>query len=221
MAHKKDLLESFVPVVRFHGLKTEKNVSITGTLTLTGGLTHAGNLGVTGTITGTSASASALTVGPAGATNPVLKVDASTASAATGLSITGAAAGSRLAIAVISSGTNEGMNIDAKGSGSITLGQTSTGQINMIRAVSASSTIGAVGVITATNGTAATAGGAEALRLGSGASGVTGIYTGSGAPTVSAPKGSLYLRTDGSGTGDRAYINTNGTTTWTALTTAA
>jgi len=48
-----------------------------------------------------------------------------------------------------------------------------------------------------------------------------GIFFGSGAPTLSAAKGSLYLRSDGSGTGDRAYINTNGTTTWTPLTTAA
>jgi len=38
---------------------------------------------------------------------------------------------------------------------------------------------------------------------------------------LSAAKGSLYLRSDGSGTGDRAYINTDGGTTWTALTTAA
>lgn len=48
-----------------------------------------------------------------------------------------------------------------------------------------------------------------------------GTFFGSGAPTLSAAKGSLYLRSDGSGTGDRAYINTNGSTTWTALTTAA
>lgn len=48
-----------------------------------------------------------------------------------------------------------------------------------------------------------------------------GIYSGAGAPAISAAQGSLYLRTDGSGTGDRAYINTDGGTTWTALTTAA
>src|SRR3990167_6611322 len=47
------------------------------------------------------------------------------------------------------------------------------------------------------------------------------IFFGSGAPTLSAAKGSLYLRSDGSGTGDRAYINSDGSTTWTALTTAA
>jgi hypothetical protein len=48
-----------------------------------------------------------------------------------------------------------------------------------------------------------------------------GIFFGSGAPTLSAAKGSLYLRTDGTTTNDRAYINTDGATTWTALTTAA
>jgi hypothetical protein len=47
-----------------------------------------------------------------------------------------------------------------------------------------------------------------------------GIFFGSGAPSVSAAKGSLYLRSNGSGTGDRAYINTDGGTTWTAITTA-
>lgn len=71
------------------------------------------------------------------------------------------------------------------------------------------------------SGDSATAGGAEAIRIGTGASGVAGIYFGSGAPTVSAPKGSLYLRTDGSSTSTRLYVNTNGSTTWTNVTTAA
>lgn len=48
-----------------------------------------------------------------------------------------------------------------------------------------------------------------------------GLYSGTGAPTFTAAKGSLYLRTDGSSTSTRAYINTNGATTWTAITTAA
>ncbi len=47
------------------------------------------------------------------------------------------------------------------------------------------------------------------------------ILSGSGAPSMVAPKGSLYLRTDGSGTTNRAYINTDGSTTWTAITTSA
>ena len=48
-----------------------------------------------------------------------------------------------------------------------------------------------------------------------------GVFFGSGAPTLSAAKGSLYLRSDGSGTGDRMYVNTDGSTSWTAVTTAA
>lgn len=48
-----------------------------------------------------------------------------------------------------------------------------------------------------------------------------GVFFGSGAPTLSAAKGSLYLRSDGSTTNDRMYVNTNGTTGWTAVITAA
>ena len=48
-----------------------------------------------------------------------------------------------------------------------------------------------------------------------------GIYFGSGAPTISAAQGSLYLRSDGSSTSTRAYVNTNGTTGWAAITTAS
>ena len=48
-----------------------------------------------------------------------------------------------------------------------------------------------------------------------------GVFFGSGAPTLSAAKGSLYLRSDGTTTNDRMYVNTNGSTTWTAVTTAA
>jgi hypothetical protein len=47
-----------------------------------------------------------------------------------------------------------------------------------------------------------------------------GIFFGSGAPTLSAAQGSLYLRSDGSSGSTRAYINTNGTTGWTNITTA-
>ena len=84
----------------------------------------------------------------------------------------------------------------------------------------AATTVSATGNITADSATGLVAGGASAFIATNVAAGM-GIYVGSGAPTVAAAKGSLYLRSDGSGTGDRAYINTNGSTTWTALTTAA
>lgn len=47
------------------------------------------------------------------------------------------------------------------------------------------------------------------------------ITAGAGAPAGVAPQGSLYLRTNGTGTNDRAYINTDGATTWTAIVTVA
>ena len=74
--------------------------------------------------------------------------------------------------------------------------------------------------VTALSGSALTAGGAAAF-VGTNTAGSMGIYFGSGAPTVAAAKGSLYLRSDGSSTSTRAYINTDGSTTWTAITTAA
>jgi len=68
--------------------------------------------------------------------------------------------------------------------------------------------------------TAVTAGGdaTAAITLGAG---LVGIYVGSGAPTITAAQGSMYFRTDGSSTSTRLYINTTGSTTWTAVTTAA
>lgn len=66
-------------------------------------------------------------------------------------------------------------------------------------------------------GIATTAGGAEVFEIGG--NGI-GLYIGSGAPTISAIKGSLYIRTDGSSSSTRLYVN-NGTTTWVAVTTAS
>lgn len=63
-------------------------------------------------------------------------------------------------------------------------------------------------------------GGSSTARLIFGSSADFGIYIGSGVPTVSAGQGSLYLRSDGSANNNRAYINTDGGTTWTPLTTA-
>src|SRR5207253_7431019 len=63
------------------------------------------------------AAAAALAVGANGATNPVLKVDASTASVATGLKVTGAAAGAGVTLAPISSGSNEDLILGGLGTG--------------------------------------------------------------------------------------------------------
>lgn len=95
--------------------------------------TQGGTAAFTG-LTVTSASATAATVGLNGATNPALQVDASTASSATGLKIKSAAAASGVALSVISSGTNENLTVDAKGSGTISLNVTGTGNIVLGRA---------------------------------------------------------------------------------------
>jgi hypothetical protein len=42
MAHKKDLIESFVPVVRYNGLKTDKAATFGSTVAITGALTASG-----------------------------------------------------------------------------------------------------------------------------------------------------------------------------------
>lgn len=66
---------------------------------------------------------------------------------------------------------------------------------------------------------AITSGGAQGIGFVSTSTANFGVFFGSGAPTISAAKGSIYLRSDGSGVNDRAYINTNGSTTWTAIVT--
>lgn len=131
----------------------------------------------------TSASATALAAGPNGTTDPVLQVDASTASAATGVKVTGAAAGAGVAVAAISSGTDEALAVDAKGSGTITLGATSTGGITLARATTLSSTLtyGGVTLAASVTGTGsmvlATAPTVTTLTVSSGGIAVTGNST--------------------------------------------
>lgn len=174
---------------------TNENLTIdakgSGTVSInatgTGAITLARNTGVTGTGTITSTSASALTVGANGATNPVLKVDANTASVATGLSITGAAAAAGAALAVISSGTNENLTIDAKGSGTITLNATGTGNVVSTRALVGSSSIKSAHA-TAGIGYATGAGG-TVTQATSRTTGVT-VNTATGAITLVSAAGS-------------------------------
>lgn len=92
-------------------------------------------------------------------------------------------------------GPNANLRLNANGSGVITLNNT----LN-------------VGSFVSTQ-----AGGVASITLG-----LSGphICFGSGVPTLSAPQGSLYLRTDGSSTSTRMYVNTNGSTGWTGVTTA-
>lgn len=76
-----------------------------------------------------SANAAAFVVGPNGTTNPTLSVVTNTASAATGVSITGAAAGSGATISPTSSGTNENLIFSPKGAGVIEQRNGTTAQV--------------------------------------------------------------------------------------------
>lgn len=92
---------------------------------------------------------------------------------------------------------------------------TAAGSFTSVSSTSSTST----GAMTVRSGTAITAGGQSAV-LATATAGF-GIYLGSGAPTVTAAKGSLYLRSDGSSTSTRLYVNSDGATTWVAVTTAS
>jgi hypothetical protein len=69
--------------------------------------------------------------------------------------------------------------------------------------------------------TATPASGSTTARITFGSTAGFGIYIGSGAPTVSAAQGSLYLNSTGSSSSTRLYVNSTGSTTWVAVTTAS
>ena len=75
--------------------------------------------------------------------------------------------------------------------------------------------------ITALSATGIPAGGTAGSGLKVSSTANFGVFFGSGVPTLSAAKGSLYMRSDGSGINDRMYVNTDGSTTWTAVVTVA
>lgn len=68
------------------------------------------------------------------------------------------------------------------------------------------------------NATDLPAGGLDTVAIKVGTSGI-GLFFGSGAPTVVAPQGSIYIRSDGSAANNRFYVRT--ASGWTNGTTAA
>lgn len=76
-------------------------------------------------------------------------------------------------------------------------------------------------LVTVAAGTATPAAGSSAAVLLFGTTAGFGVYYGSGAPTVSAAQGSIYLRSDGSSVATRLYVNTTGSTTWASFTSSA
>lgn len=112
-------------LVQNSGVLIDDSDNITGVGTLA-----SGSQTITGTETISSTSAAALVVGANGATNPALKVDASTASSATGIVVKSAAAAGGVSITATSSGTNETLNITSKGTGNVALNSANNGNIS-------------------------------------------------------------------------------------------
>ncbi len=135
------------------------------TFTRSWALGLSGNLSAAGTIVQTSNSATAFESGPNGSTNPVFRLVNNVASAATGLSITGNAAGSGVTLTALSSGTNEDIKVTPKGSGGLNV---TTGTLTV-----------ATGNVDVTTGTISLANGTN-LNFGGGAGGTPYIRSGSG-----------------------------------------
>lgn len=87
--------------------------------------------------------------------------------------------------------------------------------------VTVGGTLGITGQTTMQGATAVPAGGASTAGLKFSTTANLGLFFGSGAPTFNAAQGSIYIRTDGSSTSTRLYVNTTGAATWTNFTSAA
>lgn len=112
---------------------------------------------------------------------------------------------------------NRYITLTGSNGGSPTI-STSAGDLLCGTNFSVSGRVSASSYISAHNSTATPAGGAANTCFFMGSANI-GIYWGSGAPTVSAAQGSIYLRTDG-GASTRIYSNNNGSTGWSAITSA-
>ncbi len=121
------------------------------------------------------------------------------ASAVNYLKVNGAATGVAPSLSAVGSDTNVDVQLVPQGTGTV---KTSAAMRILI-------------------GTAIPAGGTAGAGFRFSSTANFGVFFGSGAPSLSAAKGSLYLRSDGSSTSTRLYVNTDGSTTWTNVTTAA
>lgn len=153
-------------------------------------------LPVAGVITQTSNSATAFESGPNGGTNPVFRLVNNVASAATGLSVTGNAAGSGVTLTALSSGTDENIHLIPKGIGRLGVGTTSpTATLHVVNTevvagVSSGNGTAAGDTLTITGGTGGAttdaagrqggAGGAINITGGTGGNAVSGSTSGAG-----------------------------------------
>ena len=144
-----------------------------------------------------------------------------------GVSVTGNVTGGNLRSngLISSAGNITGGNIAGTGNvslvGNVIAGNLTTGAQMVALGNVTGGNIVTNGQVRSFNGTAVPVGGTAGAGYVFSSVANFGVFFGSGAPTLSAAKGSLYLRSDGSATNNRMYVNTDGATTWTAVITAA
>lgn len=122
---------------------------------------------------------------------------------------------------VATTGTVYGVTVAAGVISSPTLSGTVGGNLTFSGTMTLSSTLSTIGQPSFQTGTAIPASGAQSAGILMSSTANFGIFYGSGAPTLTAAKGSIYLRSDGSSTSTRMYVNTDGVNTWTNVTTGA
>jgi hypothetical protein len=223
---------------------TSSTSTITGAVIVAGGMGIAGNLYVGGDIFGnvTVTDISLGNVTASGFVSAAGNVTGGNIRTAGLISATGNVTGGNI-IGIVAAGSNtittsgniSGGNIIgivAAGSntittsGNITGGNILTGGLVSATANVTGGNIRTGGQVSATGnalflaGTAVPVGGTAGAGIMMSSTTNLGVFFGSGAPTIAAAQGSLYLRTDGSSTSTRLYVNTTGSTTWTNVTTA-
>ena len=199
-------------------LRTTGQVSATGNITGNYFLGNGSQLTGIGSLTAISEGTTNMTVNGSGGNISATIGGTSNVAvfASTGINVLGT---------VSASGNVTGGNINT-GAQVVATGNVTGGNINTGAQVVATGNVTGgnlrtAGQLLAASATAIAAGGSQSLGLEFSTTVDFGIFFGSGAPTISAAKGSLYLRSDGSTTNDRMYVNTDGSTTWTAVITVA
>lgn len=118
-------------------------------------------------------------------------------------------------------GTIYGVSVAVGVLTSPTLSGTVGGNLTFSGSMTLSSTLSTTGQPSFQTGTAPPAAGANTAGIKVSSTSNLGLFYGSGAPTFSAAQGSLYMRTDGSSSSTRLYVNSTGSTTWVNITSAS